>query len=149
MALSPLNQRRWRNFKANRRAYWSLILMALLYGLSLCAELLANDRPLLVKYQGSYYTPFLSFYSEQTFGGDLRTEAKYTFPEVQCLIVSGGAEACWDDPDAVMAEARDKGTAYRPWLDGLGANPLPLQHHRQHRWRGARPDHRAELAGHR
>ncbi|MGB4826942.1 MAG: ABC transporter permease [Paracoccaceae bacterium] len=117
MALSPLNQRRWRNFKANRRAYWSLILMALLYGLSLCAELLANDRPLLVKYQGSYYTPFLSFYSEQTFGGDLRTEAKYTFPEVQCLIVSGGAEACWDDPDAVMAEARDKGTALGQPID--------------------------------
>ena len=110
MALSPLNRRRWRNFKTNRRAYWSLILMAILYGLSLCAELLANDRPLLVRYQGSYYTPFLSFYSEQTFGGDLRTEAKYAFPEVQCLIVAGGAEACWDDPEGYMAEAQDRGT---------------------------------------
>lgn len=111
MALSPLNQRRWRNFKANRRAYWSLILMGILYGLSLCAELLANDRPLLVKYQGGYYTPFLSFYSEQTFGGDLRTEAKYAFPEVQCLIVAGGSLDCWDDPEGIAAEAKSSGTA--------------------------------------
>jgi microcin C transport system permease protein len=111
MALSPLNQRRWRNFKANRRAFWSLILMGILYGLSLCAELLANERPLLVKYQGSYYTPFLTFYPEQAFGGDLRTEAKYTFPEVECLIVSGGVVDCWDDPDGIMTEVKTSGTA--------------------------------------
>jgi microcin C transport system permease protein len=111
MALSPLNQRRWRNFRQNRRAFWSLIILGILYGLSLCAELLANDRPLLVKYQGSYYTPFLSFYSEQTFGGDLRTEAKYEFPEVQCLIIAGGSLDCWDDPEGIMAEAQTSGTA--------------------------------------
>ena len=110
MILSPLNQRRWRNFKANRRAFWSLVLFVVLYGLSLGAELLANDRPLLVKYQGGYYTPFLHFYSEKTFGGDLGTEANYTTPEVQCLIVSGGALECWDDPDAYAAEARTRGT---------------------------------------
>ena len=110
MALSPLNQRRWRNFKANRRALWSLGLMAVLYGLSLMAELLANDRPLVVKYQGDYYAPFLSFHSEQTFGGDLRTEANYTLTDVQCLIVSGGREECWDDPDGLLAEAQTKGT---------------------------------------
>ena len=111
MALSPLNQRRWRNFKANRRAWWSLILFIILYGLSLCAELLANDRPLLVKYQDGYYTPFLKFYSEQTFGGDLRTEANYTTPEVRCLIVTGGSLDCWDDPDGIALEAETKGTA--------------------------------------
>ena len=111
MALSPLNQRRWRNFKANRRAFWSLILMGILYGLSLCAELLANERPLLVKYQGSYYTPFLAFYPEITFGGDQRAEAIYTFPEVECLIVSGGVQDCWDDPEGIMAEVKASGTA--------------------------------------
>lgn len=111
MALSPLNQRRWRNFKANRRAWWSLVVFGILYGLSLCAELLANDRPLLVKYQDGYYTPFLRFYSEQTFGGDLRTEANYTTPEVQCLIVAGGSLDCWDDPEGIRAEAEAKGTA--------------------------------------
>ena len=111
MALSPLNQRRWRNFKANRRAFWSLIILAILYGLSLCAEVLANDRPLLVRYQGEWRAPFLTFYSEQSFGGDLRTEAKYTLPEVQCLIMTGGLLDCWDDPAGLLAEVQDKGTA--------------------------------------
>ena len=110
MALSPLNQRRWRNFKANRRAKWSLIVMGILYGLSLFAELLANDHPLLVRYRGEWYAPFLSFYSEQTFGGDLRTEAGYRLPEVQCLIYAAGAQECWDDPEGVLAEARSSGT---------------------------------------
>lgn len=111
MALSPLNQRRWRNFKQNRRAVWSLAIFVVLYGISLFAELLANDRPLLVKYQDGYYTPFLNFYSEKTFGGDLGTEANYATPEVQCLIVSGGSLDCWDDPDAIKAEAQEKGTS--------------------------------------
>jgi microcin C transport system permease protein len=111
MALSPLNQRRWRNFKANRRAYWALILMGFLYGLSLFAELLANDRPLLVRYQGEWHTPFLTFYNEQTFGGDLRTEADYSLPEVQCLILTGGVVDCWDDPEGLMAEVQASGTA--------------------------------------
>jgi ABC-type microcin C transport system permease subunit YejE len=57
MALSPLNQRRWRNFKANRRAYWSLWIFLILYGMSLFAELIANDRPILVQYQGEPITP--------------------------------------------------------------------------------------------
>ncbi len=111
MVLSPLNQRRWRNFTANRRAYWSLWLFLFLYGLSLCAELLANDHPILVKYDGGYYTPVFKFYPEKAFGGDLRTEAKYTAPEVQCLIVSGGSLDCWDDPEGIKAEVEAKGTA--------------------------------------
>lgn len=111
MALSALNQRRWRNFTANRRAYWSLWIFLVLYGISLCAELIANDRPILVKYDGSYYSPAFNFYSEKTFGGDLRTEAKYTTADVQCLIVAAGSLDCWDDPEGILAEARDKGTA--------------------------------------
>ena len=102
MALSPLNRRRWRSFKANRRALWSLAILGLLYGLSLFAELLANDHPLLVRYRGEWHAPFLNFYSEQTFGGDLRTEAEYSLPEVQCLIMSGGIEECWDDPEGIL-----------------------------------------------
>lgn len=111
MALSPLNQRRWRNFKANRRAYWSLWILLVLYGLSLFAELIANDRPVLVKYDGGYYMPVFKFYPETAFGGDLRTEADYTTPEVKCLIVSGGSLDCWDDPDAIRAEVEQSGTA--------------------------------------
>ncbi|WP_425091450.1 ABC transporter permease [Tropicimonas sp. S265A] len=106
-ALSPLGQRRWRNFKANRRAYWSLIIFSILFGLSLFAELIANDRPLLVKYQDDYFTPVTTFYPETAFGGDFRTEAVYRDVEVECLIVSGGLEACWDDPEGVIEDAED------------------------------------------
>lgn len=110
MALSPLAARRWRNFRANRRAYWSLWIFAVLFGASLFAEVLANDRPLLLSYRGELHAPILRFYPETAFGGDFQTEAAYRDPEVQCLIVSGGAGACFDDPEGVMAEARDRGT---------------------------------------
>ena len=100
--LSPLNRRRWDNFKANRRAFWSLMIFAVLYGLSLFAELIANDRPILVQYQGSYFTPIFNFYPETEFGGDFRTEAVYRDVEVQCLIISGGLQDCWDDPEGVI-----------------------------------------------
>ena len=110
MALSPLNKRRWRNFRANRRAVWSLWIFAVLYGVSLFAEFLANDRPILVRYDGGYYMPVFKFYPEKAFGGDLRTEAKYSSVEVQCLIYAAGSLDCWDDPQGVLAEARDKGT---------------------------------------
>ena len=103
---SPLTQRRWRNFKANRRALWSLCLFALLFGLSLCAEILANDRPLLVSHKGEFYTPFLQFYPETAFGGDFRTEANYRESEVQCLIVAQGSQDCWDDPEGVLKQAQ-------------------------------------------
>ncbi|WP_224816155.1 ABC transporter permease [Hasllibacter sp. MH4015] len=107
--LSPLNQRRWRNFKANRRAYRSFWIFLVLYGLSLLAPLLANDRPLLVQFQGEYYTPMLNFYPETQFGGDFRAEAVYRDVEVQCLIISGGLDACWDDPEDVIEQVQSTG----------------------------------------
>jgi microcin C transport system permease protein len=120
-ALSPLNQRRWRNFCANRRAYWSLWIFAVLFGLSLCAEFIANDRPLLVRYQGQFFTPVFSFHSEREFGGDFQTEAVYRDLEVQCLIRTGGAELCLDDPGAALDEMAASGTVegqpvVRGWL---------------------------------
>ena len=111
MALSPLNQRRWRNFKANRRAWWSLILFSILYGISLCAEMVANDKPLLVQFRGEWHAPFARFYPETAFGGDFQTEAKYKDVEVRCLIMAAGSEACWDDPEGILAEATTQGTA--------------------------------------
>jgi microcin C transport system permease protein len=119
--LSPLNQRRWRNFKANRRAYWSLIVFSVLFGLSLLAEFIANDRPLLVSFQGQWKTPIFTFYPETAFGGDFRTEAVYRDAEVQCLIRTGGAELCLDAPEDAMAEAREFGTVegepiHRGWM---------------------------------
>ncbi len=107
MALSPINRRRWQNFRTNRRAYWSLWIFGILFGLSLFAELIANDKPLLVKYQGEYYTPIFNFYSEQAFGGDLRTEANYRTQEVECLIATGGSIDCFDFPVELIEDAQD------------------------------------------
>ncbi|MBK5946068.1 peptide ABC transporter permease [Rhodobacter veldkampii DSM 11550] len=106
MMLSPLNQRRWRNFKANRRAYLSLWVFLGLFVASLFAEVIANDKPVVVSYRGDLYFPAYRFYPETTFGGDFRTEAIYKDEAVQCLIVTGGRQECWDDPDGVMAEAK-------------------------------------------
>jgi len=111
VALSPLNQRRWRNFRANKRAFWSLVLFSILFGLSLFAEVLANDKPLLVRHDGAFFLPILRFYPETAFGGDFQTEAVYRDVEVQCLIVAAGSQACWDDPAGILAEARASGTA--------------------------------------
>lgn len=107
MAMSPLNQRRWRNFRNNGRAFWSMIIFCILFGLSLFAEFIANDRPILVKFQGELYTPIFKFYPETTFGGDFKTEAIYQDIEVECLIVSAGLEECWDTPEAIIEDARD------------------------------------------
>ena len=106
-SLSPLNQRRWRNFTRNRRAYWSLIIFGVLFGLSLFAEFIANDKPILMNYRGSYYMPIFNFYPETEFGGDFQTEAIYADSEVKCLIISGGLEECFDAPDEVIEDASD------------------------------------------
>ncbi|CUH76173.1 Inner membrane ABC transporter permease protein YejE [Tritonibacter multivorans] len=142
MALSPLNQRRWNNFKRNRRAFWSLWIFGILFGLSLFADLLANDKPILVNYRGEYFTPIWNFYPETAFGGDFQTEAVYGDPEVKCLIATGGVEDCFDDPEGIIdavaagtfaADGFDKGWAIWPPIpysfdtavDRPGAAPLP------------------------
>lgn len=104
MRLSPLNQRRWRTFRSNKRAYWSLVIFAFLFGLSLFAEFLANDKPIAVSYQGELRFPMFQFYSEKDFGGDFPTEAGYGDVEVKCLIATGGmADDCFDAPEDTMA----------------------------------------------
>ncbi len=87
---SPLNQRRWQNFRANKRGFYSLIFFSLLFLLTLFAELIANDKPLLVAYKGELYTPFLNSYAETTFGGDFETEADYRDEYVRELIENDG-----------------------------------------------------------
>jgi microcin C transport system permease protein len=67
--LSPLNQRRWQNFKANRRGYWSLWIFLVLFVLSMFAEFVANDRPILAFYKGQLLVPALIDYPEEKFGG--------------------------------------------------------------------------------
>ncbi len=75
--LSPIQQRRLRNFRNNRRGFWSLWLFLALFGLSLCAELIANDKPLAVSYHGDLYFPVAQSIPEETFGGFLPTETDY------------------------------------------------------------------------
>ena len=70
-ALSPLNRRRWRNFKANRRGYWSLWIFLALFVLSLFAEVIANDKPIVARYKGEFLFPVLVDYPESKFGGFL------------------------------------------------------------------------------
>ncbi|MFO0406332.1 MAG: ABC transporter permease [Labrys sp. (in: a-proteobacteria)] len=78
--LSPLNQRRWRNFRANKRGYWSMWIFLAVFIVTLGAEFVANDKPFLVKYDGGFYSPVFFAYSETTFGGDFETEADYRDP---------------------------------------------------------------------
>ncbi len=71
LALSPLQARRLANFRANRRGFYAFILFSCLFGLSLCAEFLANDRPILARYKGEWLFPVLVDYPEEKFGGFL------------------------------------------------------------------------------
>jgi len=90
MQLKPLNQRRLENFRANRRGYWSLWLFLGLFMASMFAELIANDRPILVNYDGEYYVPVLVDYPETVFGGFLETSTEYTDPDVREMIEEKG-----------------------------------------------------------
>jgi microcin C transport system permease protein len=87
--LSPLNQRRWQNFKANRRGYWSLWIFLLLFGLSLIAEFIANDKPVLASYKGEILFPVLVAYPEEKFGGFLAV-TDYRDPVIQEEIEANG-----------------------------------------------------------
>jgi len=90
MTLSPLTQRRLAAFRANRRGFWSLWIFLAIFVLSLLAEFWANDRPLLVWYDGSPYMPVFADYAETTFGGDLATTADYRDPYVAGEIAKKG-----------------------------------------------------------
>ncbi len=84
-----LNRRRWRAFKKNRRGYYSLFLFMLLFVTSLFAEVLSNDKPLLVSYEGHQYFPLLKSYPETVFGGDFETETDYRDPFILDRLTSG------------------------------------------------------------
>jgi microcin C transport system permease protein len=89
--LSQVSQRRLAIFKANRRGYWSLWIFIVLFGASLFAEFLANDRPLLIRYEDAWYVPVLKDYSGDAFGPDfLPTDADYTDPDLQRAIRAKG-----------------------------------------------------------
>jgi microcin C transport system permease protein len=88
--MTPINRRRIAVFRANKRGLVSLVVFGVLFVLSLFAEFLANDRPLLIRYDGGFYAPIFRDYPETVFGGDLPTTAVYTDVEVVHLIEAKG-----------------------------------------------------------
>ena len=81
---------RWQRFKANRMGYASLWIFTILFGLSLCAELIANDKPLVVRYQGQFYFPILQSQPETVFGGDFATPTDFLDPDIRHNITTRG-----------------------------------------------------------
>ncbi|NLJ12010.1 MAG: ABC transporter permease [Gammaproteobacteria bacterium] len=95
MALSPINQRRFALFKEHKRGWYSLWIFLGLFILSLGAEFIANDKPLLVEYDGALYFPVLKRYPETTFGGEFPLQANYKSPYIKELIEEKGGWMLW------------------------------------------------------
>jgi microcin C transport system permease protein len=90
MNISSLNKRRLQNFKLNKRGWYSFWIFAFLFLVSIFANFISNDKPLIINYKDSYYLPILYSYPETVFGGDFETEADYRDPYVQKLIKEKG-----------------------------------------------------------
>ncbi len=90
LTISPLNRRRLAAFRANRRGFWALWIFVALFVISLFADFIANDRPLLIRYDGHFYMPVLVDYPETIFGGEFETTADYKDPYVAGLIQAKG-----------------------------------------------------------
>ena len=88
--LSPLNKRRIQNFKSNKRGLYSFWIFTFLFIVSIFSDFIANDKPLLVKYNNEFYFPIIKNYPETIYGGDFETEADYRDPYVQNLINNEG-----------------------------------------------------------
>ncbi|MFQ5756281.1 MAG: ABC transporter permease [Acidiferrobacterales bacterium] len=90
LTISPITRRRLHNFRANRRGYWSLWIFLVLFTVTLFAEFVANDKPLLIYYKSELYMPIFQAYPETTFGGEFETETDYRDPYVARLIDENG-----------------------------------------------------------
>ena len=132
MTLSPLARRRVAAFRANRRGHWSLWIFLVIFGLSLGANVLANDRPLLVRFDGGFYVPVLRAYPEVAFGGMLLTEAEYRDPDVARLIEARGfmlwppVPYSYDSIDWQLGRPAPSPPSARHWLgtDDVGRDLL-------------------------
>jgi microcin C transport system permease protein len=90
MALSPIAQRRLAQFRRNARGHWSFWIFVALFVFSMGAELIANDKPIVARYDGNFYFPIVKAYPETAFGGEFETQADYRDPVVQKLIEDKG-----------------------------------------------------------
>jgi len=122
ISITPLNRRRVENFKKNRRGFWSFWIFLVVFLISLCAEIVANDKPYLVRFDGEFYFPALIAYPETTFGGDFPSEADYTDPFVQELIEKKGwmawplARFSFDTIDRELGQTAPSPPDSRHWL---------------------------------
>ena len=121
--LTPLTRRRLANFRANRRGYWSLVIFLALFGISLVSEVIANDKPIIMRHNGELWFPVLFSYTEQELGGEFLTEAKYEDPYVQGLIQDSGGWMFWplirfsyDTIDWFTEEGAPAPPSARHWL---------------------------------
>jgi microcin C transport system permease protein len=94
-SLSPLNARRWANFKSNGRGYWSLWIFLVLFFATLFAEFIANDKPIFIHVDGKSYFPVLFTYPDTDFGDDLGTAADYRDPYTQKYLTEHNATEIW------------------------------------------------------
>ena len=139
LLVSPLNRRRWQNFKANGRGYVSFWLFLVLFLVSLFAEFIANDKPFLVQYDGKLFFPAVVAYPETAFGGDFETATDYRDPFVQEKIATKGGSIWWppirysydthnldlptpapSKPTWMLTEAECKPVVVRKKLNGCG-----------------------------
>ena len=94
-SLSPINRRRWYNFKRNKRGYWSFWIFVILFFVSLFAEVIANDKPFFIHSDGKMFFPAVVTYPETAFGGEFETAADYRDPYLQKLISDKGGSIYW------------------------------------------------------
>lgn len=121
--MSPLAKRRWRQFRRNRRAWFSFWAFLTVFSLSLMAEFIANDKPLVMRHNDQLWFPVLVRYSEQDLGGELPTEAMYRDPFVQNLVQASGGWMIWPlvaysyrTPDLFMTAAAPAPPSAEHWL---------------------------------
>ncbi|MBL8708920.1 MAG: ABC transporter permease [Rhodospirillaceae bacterium] len=93
--VSPLTARRWGNFLANRRGVWSGVFFLVLFLLTLPAEFIANDRPILVVYRDGYYLPAFNEYGDEAFGGVPGLRADFTDRGLQARVAESGGWILW------------------------------------------------------
>ncbi|MGP1693003.1 MAG: ABC transporter permease [Giesbergeria sp.] len=124
-SLSP-SRRAWLRFKRNRLGYWSLVIFCVLVALSLCAELVSNDRPLVVRYEGQLYFPMVKDYPETTFGGDFLTATDYLDPYIRKKLSEGSNWALFTlnpyGPDTMNYFAKEPNPSAPTWDNWLGTD---------------------------
>lgn len=131
--MNPVTQRRWNQFKANRRGYYSLWVFLALFSLSLMAEIIANNKPIVMEHQGRLWFPVFVSYTEQELGGELPTEAQYADPYVIGLVRGSGGWMIWppvpytyDHADRFLDTAAPAPPSTEHWLgtDDRGRDTL-------------------------